>query len=493
VPWKRPELALEAVTIAARKLPELRLLVAGHSVGDASDRLLERLRRRAREPDLDGRVEFAGALADPRPALDRASCLLHCSDSEPFGLVLLEAMASGRPVVAPAAAGPLEIVADGCGRLFAPGNAQDAARALVELLGDADRLRQAGERARVHVADRFALHAARRRWVEAAQVVHAPAMRAGAEAGAGLTLVTVSHDSEQELARLLASIDRHLPAASVVVADSGSSDGSVAVARDRSATVRVLELGNVGFGRATNAALELAETPACVMLNPDVELVDDSLAALSAEATRAGVPERLLAPLVLHPDGTRQDSVHPEPVSPAAFVSALVPPVALPPPLRRAVQPWRGDQPRAVAWAVACCVGARTDTLRRLGPFDERIFLYAEDLELGLRARDAGVSTWWWPQARVIHHEAHATRRKFGGEAFDLLARQRHAVVAERRGERAARWDDRLQTATFVNRIALKALIGRPHARERRQLAALRRARGFQLGAAEDFALSARG
>ena len=60
-----------------------------------------------------------------------------------------------------------------------------------------------------------------------------------------------------------------------------------------------------------------------------------------------------------------------------------------------------------------CCLAGRTDTLRRLGPFDERIFLYAEDLELGLRAGDLGIETWWWPHARGIHHEAHAVRRTF--------------------------------------------------------------------------------
>ena len=130
-----------------------------------------------------------------------------------------------------------------------------------------------------------------------------------------------------------------------------------------------------------------------------------------------------------------------------------------------------------MAWAVGCCVVGATDTLARLGPYSERIFLYGEDLELGLRARDAGIQTWWWPGARVIHFGAHATERAFGAEPFDLLARQRRAVVAERRGPRAARWDDRLQLVTFMDRILIRRLLRRPADRERRQLAALRRAR----------------
>jgi glycosyltransferase involved in cell wall biosynthesis/GT2 family glycosyltransferase len=473
VPWKRPDLALEAVALAARELPELELVVAGHALGPASERLLESLRRRAAEPDLSDRVRFPGALADPGEAIARSSCVLHCADREPFGLVLLEAMASGRPVVAPAAGGPLEIVTDACGRLFPPGDADAAARALVELLGDRDRARVAGERARMRAAERFGLDAARRRWRDAV----GPLLGRGdasERAGAGLTLVTVAHDSERELERLLASVARYLPGAAVVVVDSGSEDGSATAARSSPGRVNVIELDNVGYGRAANAGVAVVETPACVVLNADVELVDGSLAALAAEALGPGAPERLLAPLVLRPDGTRQDSVHGEPVSGVAALTALIPPAALPPPLRQLVQPWRGARPRAVTWAVGCCLGGRAETLRRLGPFDAGIFLYGEDLELGLRARDVGIPTWWWPHARVIHHEAHATRRAFGGEPFELLARQRHAVVAERRGDRAARWDDRLQLATFANRIALKRLAGRGVARERAQLAALR-------------------
>ena len=128
-----------------------------------------------------------------------------------------------------------------------------------------------------------------------------------------------------------------------------------------------------------------------MVVNPDVELLDDSLADLAAELLRPGAPERLLAPLVLRPDGRRQDSVHPEPVSLAAALTALVPPLALPGALRRRLQPWHSNRPRAVAWAVGCAVGGRSETLRRLGPFDPRIFLYGEDMELGLRAGDAGI------------------------------------------------------------------------------------------------------
>ena len=122
-------------------------------------------------------------------------------------------------------------------------------------------------------------------------------------------------------------------------------------------------------------------------------------------------------------------------------------------------------------------ISARTDTLRRLGPFDESIFLYAEDLDLGLRATDAGISTWFWPHSRVLHKRAHSTAQAFTGEPFELLAERRRAVVGQRRGATARHRDDLIQAATFANRIALKTALRKPAAREKRQLSALRRGR----------------
>jgi glycosyltransferase involved in cell wall biosynthesis len=151
VPWKRPDLALETVALAARELPELRLRVAGAPIGAAGAELLATLERRATRPDLDGRVNFLGPVDDVPAALADATCLLHCADREPYGMALVEALASGRPVVAPAAGGPLEIVDASCGALYAPGDARAAATALVNVIRRAPQLEMtARARAEAH-------------------------------------------------------------------------------------------------------------------------------------------------------------------------------------------------------------------------------------------------------------------------------------------------------------------------------------------------------
>jgi glycosyltransferase involved in cell wall biosynthesis len=150
VGWKRPDLALEIASLAARGLPSLRLRLAGGPLDAPGQLLLEQLRRRAERPDLNSRVHFAGPLDDSADALRQTGCLLHCADREPFGLALAEALACGVPVVAPRAGGPLEIVDEGCGLLYPPGDVGAAAGALQDVLSSAVRRAQlgAGGRAR---------------------------------------------------------------------------------------------------------------------------------------------------------------------------------------------------------------------------------------------------------------------------------------------------------------------------------------------------------
>jgi GT2 family glycosyltransferase len=477
VEWKRPDLALEAVARARVRAPELRLRFVGGGLPGDPDRLERSIRLRAAEPDLAGAVDVSGAVADPRPALARAACLLHCAVREPFGIAVLEALAAGLPSIVPASGGPAEIADDTCALLYPPGDAGAAADALVAVLSDPARAARMGASGRERARKHFSREAAQNRFAAAVSSVKRP--RSGSAVGS-LAVVTVTHNSARELEALLASVERHLPETPVLVVDCASHDGTLDVARGADSVSLVALPENAGFARGCNRGLTEVRRRVTALLNPDVELLDDSLLALADEVGRSGRPERLMAPLVLNPDGSRQDTVHPVPGSAADLAQALIPPGALPRPLRGRLQHWHAVAPRKVGWAVGCALVARTDTLRRLGPFDERLFLYGEDLELGLRAAQHGVQTCFWPQARVLHHRAHASVKAFGGEPFDLLARARREAVTMRLGRRRATLDDAAQAVTFASRLVLKRALGRDAERERQQLGALGRARRSQ-------------
>jgi N-acetylglucosaminyl-diphospho-decaprenol L-rhamnosyltransferase len=286
-------------------------------------------------------------------------------------------------------------------------------------------------------------------------------------------VVTVIHDSAPDLERLLDSIEREFdPAPAVVVVDSGSSDGGAELARSRGAIVTSLG-GNRGFGAGCNAGLELVEAPVTALVNPDVELLDDGLSRLAAEAAQR---DALLAPRLLNSDGSVQDSAHPPPGRLEGLVPALLPRPLLPAPLRRRYEPWRSDHPRAVGWAVAACLVARTDLLRRLGPFDADAFLFYEDMELCLRARRAGVPTLLRPDVALRHRGGASVAAALAERDLPMRARRRREVMA-REGRRALLLDDLAEAATFATRAAARRLTGRGGEIETARLRALREAR----------------
>ena len=148
---KRPLDALEAFGTVAREIPGAVMAF----VGDGS--MLESVRFRARDLGT-GRVVFAGRIEDVASALDAADVLLVTSRREGMPHVVLEAMASGTPVVATAVSGIPEIIDDGeTGLLAAQGDVRELARLVRTVLTDVDLAAALAERARTVVGERHDL------------------------------------------------------------------------------------------------------------------------------------------------------------------------------------------------------------------------------------------------------------------------------------------------------------------------------------------------
>jgi glycosyltransferase involved in cell wall biosynthesis len=147
-PSKGQRTFLQAASLLARGRPDVRFAVIGGAVLGWEGSYPDDLRRLAAELGLADRVHFAGHQDDVAPWLDAFDVAVHAADNEPFGLVLVEAMALGKPLVASASGGPMDIVEDGVsGLLVAPGDAHTLAARVDDLLDDpalASRLGRAG-------------------------------------------------------------------------------------------------------------------------------------------------------------------------------------------------------------------------------------------------------------------------------------------------------------------------------------------------------------
>jgi glycosyltransferase involved in cell wall biosynthesis len=153
-PWKGQEVFLQAAALLARKRPDLQFCVVGGAILGWEGSYEADLHAYAEhDPALGDRVYFTGHQEDVYPWMDALDIVVHASFGEPFGLVLVEAMALAKPLVATDEGGPSEIVEDGVsGLLVRPGDPEAlvwALRRILDEVGLSDRL-TTGARARAN-------------------------------------------------------------------------------------------------------------------------------------------------------------------------------------------------------------------------------------------------------------------------------------------------------------------------------------------------------
>lgn len=191
----------------------------------------------------------------------------------------------------------------------------------------------------------------------------------------------------------------------LLVRDNGSTDGTPEAIAEAFPDVE-LEAGtdNLGFAAGMNRLIDRADAPWFFPLNSDAWPEARCLATL---VQRAEIVPRAaaVAPLLLRPDGALEHSTLPFPSARVALMTATGAQRLLP---RRANRmllegAWMHDVPRSVDWAVGAALLMRREALDDVGPFDERFFMYVEDLEWCWRAHERGWEVWFEPAAVVRH------------------------------------------------------------------------------------------
>ena len=236
-----------------------------------------------------------------------------------------------------------------------------------------------------------------------------------------VALVVVTHQSRGVVDRLLDSV----PAATqgldvrVVVVDNASTDGTAAHVRERG--VEVVEAPNHGYAAGINRGAAVVEPDrALLALNPDVVLAPGSVAAL-LEASAARPDIGMVVPRVLDDGGGLSLSLRREPTLANSLGLAWTGWGAL---SEYVVDPAAYESAGPVDWAVGAVVLVSPRARALLGPWDESFFLYSEETEYCLRARDHGLLTWYVPDA-VVTHVGGASGRSPRTHAMQVVNRVR--------------------------------------------------------------------
>lgn len=247
-------------------------------------------------------------------------------------------------------------------------------------------------------------------------------------ADAGIDIVIVNWNSGDWLRRCLASIaaDGAGCVRKVTVVDNGSVDGSDQVACP-SIPLQVVRTGaNLGFGRACNIGAATGRSPYLLFLNPDAALLPDTLETVLAfmEApANAGVGA--CGVKLLESDGSIQQHCAHRPTA-SMFISMAVGLSALLPLIGPDMHDRRRDYEKSapVDHVIGAFYLVRRTLFETLGGFDERFFVYLEDLDLSTRIHAAGFSIQYLANATALHH---------GGGTSDQVKPQRLAYSLESR------------------------------------------------------------
>ena len=226
-------------------------------------------------------------------------------------------------------------------------------------------------------------------------------------------VIVVTHDSAEVVGECL----RALPGAAVsetgpgvvlarvLVVDNASGDGTVDAVAAAAPDAELVQVGrNAGYAAAVNAGLErCADTEAVLVLNPDTRLRPGALAALAGALRRPGVG--VAVPRLVGPDGTLHPSLRREPGLLTAVAEAALGGT------RAAARGWGElvtdpaayERPGPADWATGAVLLISAACLAAVGRWDESFLLYSEETDFLLRARDAGLATWYVPDAVVEH------------------------------------------------------------------------------------------
>ena len=172
---------------------------------------------------------------------------------------------------------------------------------------------------------------------------------------------------------------------------------------------------NVGFARAHNRGIAASSGDPVVLINPDTLVENDFFELLEgfvSENPRVGIA----GPRILDSEGGLQLSARREISALSGFLgrTSLLTRLFPKSSVVKSQFPAVTDQsrPTSVDWVSGACMVVRRETLRDIGPLDERFFMYFEDADLCRRARAAGWLVYYLPHVEIVHQTGASSRSR---------------------------------------------------------------------------------
>jgi len=242
-----------------------------------------------------------------------------------------------------------------------------------------------------------------------------------------LSVVIVNYNTMQLLDSCLSSLltNGSTCKMEVIVVDNHSTDGSVQLLKQKYSEVHsILNRENQGFARAANQGYARGGGPYCLILNPDVTILPGSIQTLwtyMESCEDAGIA----FPKLLNPDGSLQYScrtfhtiwtilMRRTPLGKMFPESKIL--------RDHLMMDWDHNTIREVDWALGGCMMVRRDAISNPKLFDERFFLYFEEVDLCYRMKKTPWKVVYVPEATMVHcHLRESAGKGFNRQKWEVI------------------------------------------------------------------------
>lgn len=240
-----------------------------------------------------------------------------------------------------------------------------------------------------------------------------------------LSVITVTYNNKDNILEYLQSIEKNLPRNSeIIIIDNASNDSTAKILEKKKNIVFIKSGTNLGFAKACNLAAQKANGEYLFFLNPDTKVFDRSIQKLLdfyEKTPDAGI----VAPKIFQDDHHIQPSVRKFPSVFGAIreyylgvknvFDAYIP---------------DSEDPIAVETVVGAAMLIRKDLFEKIGGFDEKYFMYYEDIDLCKKVHNLGLKVYYVPDS-AIYHKVGGSVSNQKSEWIKQSARKYHGVLGE--------------------------------------------------------------
>lgn len=222
----------------------------------------------------------------------------------------------------------------------------------------------------------------------------------------------VTYNNQEKVKNTVSSIKQYTKKVDykLYVFDNGSIDATKSAVQNADTNTEFIENGeNLGFGKAHNLAIPLINSKYHAIVNPDIILNSDALSE-TVEYMENNPDVVLAVPKVLFPDGTEQKLPKLKPK--LMYLLARRTPFFKSKAKEYIMEDIEITEPLEIDQCTGCFMVIRSDVFKELKGFDERFFMYMEDADLTLRAKQFG-KTMYLPQVSVIHEWERSSSKNF--------------------------------------------------------------------------------